>query len=367
MTPERTRAHIVQFDGLRGCAVILVLVEHFTFNEWIRGWSPGSVGVRGFFVLSGLLITGILLDDRDRYSAGAVARRFFRNRALRLLPPFGVAVVLAALAGVAGMRSDWLWHAAYLSNVQIYLAGQWTGAGHFWTLAVEQQFYVLWFPVVVLLPRRWLLPVVVALLVGAPLFRMAIVAGWSEFLNVLIPAQADALATGALIALLLRLARGREVLALLGRQGVMIVLGLAVVMLSAPLPFVKPALLVWVVQPTIVAAAVASLICAVLTGQGRLGWLASPALTGLGRISYGLYIFHYFVPQVLNLYVPAVAGLDAGPEKLLRVVVWAGLSVLLAVASWHLIEKPALRLKASHAGHSGRVPDRIAKHDEKPA
>lgn len=366
--PVPPRGYIAEFDGLRGLAVLLVLVEHFTYNEWVRSWSPGSAGVRTFFVLSGFLITGILLADRDRFDVLTAARRFFRNRALRLLPPFLLAVVLAAALGIAGMRSDWLWHVTYLSNLQIALDHRWSGAGHFWTLAVEQQFYLLWFPVVMLLPRRWLLPVVICLLFIAPAFRMLIVAGRSTFIDVLFPAQVDALALGALLALLQQMRQGGVVMTVMGKPLVMWgLIGLAV-LASAPIPGVeRTAFLSWVVRQSVLAAAAASVIMAVLSQQKRLGWLRIPALAGLGRISYGVYIFHYFVPPALNAYVPFVAALDEGPEKLLRLAIWVGVSILLAAASWRYVEKPAMRYKAGIVWRRGAVVKTAPIHDPKSA
>lgn len=341
---DAPKSHLPHLDGLRGVAVLLVLVEHFTYNEWLRGWSPGSMGVRTFFVLSGFLITGILLSDRDRFAAGVVARRFFRNRALRLLPAFLLAVGVAAALGIADMRQDWAWHLTYLSNVDIWLQRGWSGAGHFWTLAVEQQFYVLWFPVVVLMPRRWLVPVVAICLVLAPLLRLMIVGGRTEFLNVLFPAQADALALGALLAVALRSVMGRAVLLRLARPWVLwLLLGLLLAA-SAPV-WERPMFLGWVIQPGLIAATAAATVALAVVRPSGVGWLMAPWLRHLGRISYGLYLFHYLVPQALNLYVPFVAGLTEGPEKVLRLVIWLAVSLLLAEASWRLVEQPALRLK----------------------
>ncbi|SCY95002.1 acyltransferase family protein [Paracoccus tibetensis] len=188
MAAARSLPYYPRLDGLRAVAVLGVFAEHFTYSELIRGWSPGMIGVRTFFVLSGFLITSILLQQRGTASAGDLAGRFFLRRFLRLAPPFYLAIVLAAALGISGMRSDWWVHGLYLSNIQIAIQQQWSGAGHFWTLAVEEQFYLLWFPAVILAPRRWLLPICLACLIAAPLFRSLILLDASPFIDVLLPA-----------------------------------------------------------------------------------------------------------------------------------------------------------------------------------
>ena len=344
------RAFFPRLDGLRGIAILLVLVEHFTYNDWLRGWHPGAVGVRTFFVLSGFLITAILLQDRDSAAAPArIAARFFRNRVLRLAPAFMTAVALTAALGVADMRADWPWHVTYLSNLQVALDGRWTGAGHFWTLALEEQFYLLWFPVVIVLPRRALPAVMLGCLLLAPLFRLQIALGASPFLDVLLPAQADALAAGGLLAWAMRqgvsLAR---VLALLGDARLCWGLIAAVAVLSAPVPpgIAWPAVVGWVLLPCVTIAAALSVIRRATVPDAGMAVLAWPWLRHVGRISYGLYVFHYLVPPTLYDLVPAMAALAEGPGKLLRLLIWLALSFLLAELSWRWLERPALRLKA---------------------
>lgn len=349
-------------DGLRGLAVLLVLAEHFTYSDWVRGFHPGMIGVRSFFVLSGFLITGILLAARDGGSSTAsIARNFFRNRVLRLAPPLLAAVALAAALDIAAMRQDALWHLAWLSNVLAYQQGYWPGAGHFWTLALEEQFYLLWFPAMVLLPRRAILPVTLALVLTSPAFRLWIVAGGDPFLDVLLPSQVDALALGALLAQM----RGRGgkrwgVQRWAGRlpsPGLMALglLGLVLAIAALDLAGAQvPALVAWLVVPALVALfAAGAILSAIGPSPPRL--LLWQPMRRLGRISYGIYIYHYFMPPFVATYLPGLAAPESPAEKLLRLAVWIGLTLAVASLSWQFLERPALALKA-RAGGPGPVP-----------
>lgn len=343
----RSIPYYARLDGLRALAVLGVFAEHFTYSELIRGWGPGMIGVRTFFVLSGFLITSILLGQRGSASGGTLARRFFMRRFLRLSPPFYVAIALAALLGISGMRADWWVHGLYLSNFQIAFQEQWSGAGHFWTLAVEEQFYLLWFPAVVLAPRRWLLPIVLACLVLAPGFRLLIVFGASTFIDVLLPSQLDSLGAGALIAVISRTpALGWADRAFLHRRA-LVLLMVSVVILSAPWHHAglhKPMIVNWVLLPTLVSLTAAALIRQCVAAEGNsLRWLTHPALVHVGKISYGLYVYHYFVPPALYEHVPAILQLTEGYLKLVRSLIWILISFVLAELSWRLIESPVMR------------------------
>lgn len=341
----RTDGRMVALDGLRGLAVLCVLFEHFTYNEAIRSFSPGAVGVKTFFVLSGFLITGVLLDLRRKLAPLAAAKLFFARRLRRLGPAFVTAIVLAAGLGLANVAQDWPWHVAYLSNVQVWWQGGWSGAGHFWTLALEQQFYLIWFPVVVMVPRRWLLAVLAGVIVFAPVFRSAILFGASPFIDVLLPAQSDALAAGGLLALALRGdARLRGVLRLTDPMvvGGLIAVLVALLSLSA-LGIGRPVWLNWVVIPSVIVATATAVIATAISEPDRLALLRLPALTWLGTISYGLYIYHYFVPQFFAAYVPAIAEADTPLMKAIRLVVWVAVSLALAQTSWTLVERRFLQ------------------------
>ena len=132
-----------QLDGLRAVAVAAVAWSH-----WERDYQAGipfGAGVHLFFVLSGFLITRILLDVRQASDRGAAIRAFYIRRALRIFPAFYVTLLLAWIAGVPLVRESLAWHATYLSNVWIFQMDQWPGSiSHLWSLAVEEQFYLAW-------------------------------------------------------------------------------------------------------------------------------------------------------------------------------------------------------------------------------
>ncbi|MBS1302742.1 acyltransferase [Loktanella sp. SALINAS62] len=353
-------------DGLRALAVLAVFAEHFTYNEFVRGWGPGTIGVRTFFVLSGFLITSILLKEIGTAPVSKLATRFYGRRLLRLAPAFYVAIALAALLGIAEMRSAWWIHGLYLSNFQILLQERWTGAGHFWTLAVEEQFYLLWFPLVVLAPRRWLLPLVLTCLALAPAFRSLIPMGASPFINVMLPGQVDSLAAGALVAL----ARFRSDLRWLDQiflsRAWLIVLWTMTLAVSAPL-YHKPAFLSWVLLPSLMSLAAACLVRTCVEGQATaLRLLCRPAMIWMGKRSYGLYIFHYLVPPFLFSYIPAIELLGDGPLKFVRLVIWVVLTLVLAELSWRYVERPFLRLKDRFRPEQSGTAGRSMSHDGLP-
>src|SRR5262245_34719431 len=140
-----------QLDGLRALAVLGVLVCHSTDSEWAH---LGPFGVRLFFVISGFLITRILLEQRGA-PVGSVLRAFYWRRLGRIAPLYYVALIVYWSFGVPGARELWPWLVTYTSNM-VDPATPLGFVGHFWSLAVEEQFYLVWPPLVLLLSRRTL-------------------------------------------------------------------------------------------------------------------------------------------------------------------------------------------------------------------
>ena len=348
---------MAQLDGLRTLAVVAVVWSHWVPHEFHFGL-PWGTGVQLFFVLSGFLITGILLDNRpdgDNAQPGAVflaLRRFYARRFLRIFPLFYLVLVVAVVFNVDSIRAVWPWHFGYLSNVYYYLMGPdgFDHFGHFWSLAVEEQFYLVWPFLVLLLPRRALRWALFGLILVAPVFRAAIsgIAPDPQKAHYLPLSCLDALGIGALFALVIR-AKGT--------------------------PQISPRALarfcLWVGVPgTLVVGYLmrAHLASPAVASAGHLfmvlfyGWVVFTAANGfpgivgrvlewgpmvyLGRISYGLYVYHLFselcLPTVYRwLHVAPSWEASVG----FRLAVQTALTLAVAVVSWHVFEKPLNDLK----------------------
>ncbi|MFL6195572.1 MAG: acyltransferase family protein [Thermoanaerobaculia bacterium] len=362
MTPAPGRS--AALDGLRGIAILLVLLLHFTMYGGPRAAGgldllvqrfafAGWIGVDLFFVLSGFLITGILYDSKggERYF-----RNFYARRLLRIAPLYyGALVVFLVLlpalwpghAGLRSLRQEGFWYWTYLVNVEIAREG-WPGfgmLGHFWSLAVEEQFYLVWPLAVFLLRRRPLMAVCAGAIVLAVGCRLLLqMAGNAPAAFVLTPARLDALAAGALLALAVRGPGGAAAAARWARP-VLIVSAAGLGLLFAwkrGLPSEDP--VVSVAGQALLAALFAALLALTLAAPPEargVRWLAAPVLVFFGRYSYGLYVLHH----PLLFLKPAGLSYAALPGWLLFVVGATGVSVAAALLSWRFLEKPFLDLK----------------------
>jgi peptidoglycan/LPS O-acetylase OafA/YrhL len=328
-------------------AALLVVVHHWT--AWGSSVDLGNIGIQLFFVLSGFLITGILLDQRTLLETGEsntweILSIFYKRRALRIWPVMFFTLALVWLAGNRFERQDdMLYHMLFSSNILFFLRGEFCSSlAHFWTLAVEQQFYLVW-PFVILFTRRSRLEfAIIAAIAIAPLFRLALFTeGFTQFaqFNVFPLGNTDSLGTGSLMAFWLRKpAEDLEIRWRWFRRAVWAaVVGLAVAF-TMSLP-ANP-------SQTFYAIIFASMIVGAYRGfegiAGRI--LEMPFLIGLGTISYGVYVYHVFAPRAVGM---ALRSLDA-PQFLQIGIPLFGLSatltLLVSVASWKLLEKPVLKL-----------------------
>lgn len=346
MATETAPAYSPQLDGLRAVAVAAVAWSH-----WLPAWQfglPLGAGVHLFFVLSGFLITRILLGLRDAPDRGGAIRRFYLRRVLRLFPAFYAVLAVAAWAGVPLVRETWAWHAAYLSNVFIAREGAWQGhVSHFWSLAVEEQFYLAWPWLVVFAPSRWLGPLIVLTILAGPISHLAAAArGLPEPFWALVPGgSADSLGVGAMVAW----QRWRPTAATPVVRGTMAVviaaagwLALAAIERSGTM---LPAwLAAWrqLLQAMVFAAMVAGGVNGFRGVAGRV--LAHPLVAGLGRISYGVYLVHAFAPILAGAGLGAL-GLALPVSAPGRAVLYAATTVAVAAVMWRLVERPFLRLK----------------------
>jgi peptidoglycan/LPS O-acetylase OafA/YrhL len=336
-------AYSPQLDGLRAVAVATVAWSH-----WLPQWQLGlplGAGVHLFFVLSGFLITRILLGLRAVPDRGAAIGRFYVRRALRLFPAFYLVLGVAAWADVPLVRDTWAWHASYLSNLFIAADGQWQGhVSHFWSLAVEEQFYLVWPWLVVFAPARWLAPALAGTIVLGPLARLIAARDLPEPFWALVPAgSADSLGLGAWLAWAAWPAR---------RAPAWLVHPLtagAAVGLWAALAVAGPSLpstvAIWrqALQGVVFAWIVWRAVAGFTGPAGRL--LAHPVLAGVGRISYGVYLIHAFAPVATHAAARA-AGVALPAAAGARAMCYAAVTLILAGAMWRLVERPLLAWKA---------------------
>ena len=351
---------IPELDGVRGCAIVLVLLWHYVAEQihaplqsaagrvaQVLGlcWS----GVDLFFVLSGFLIAGILLDQRG---AANYFRVFYIRRVCRIFPLYflllGLFVVVAATAVgrdprfhelFAGAMPLWS-YALFVQNIvmgfrETFGAG-WLGVT--WSLAVEEQFYLVLPLVVFLVPRRVLPQALLAAVLCAPVLR-GLTGGFESFVGM--PWRADSLLMGALLACGMRVPRFVETA---GRHR----RGLCVLFLTL---LAGAAVMTWrkhvfgMLDHSWLAALYALVILLPLLGRdGRLARaLRWPALTWLGRVSYGVYMFHQPVSGLVHGWLRGAApemqsARDAGITLLAL-----ALTLLAAAVSYYALEVPIFR------------------------
>lgn len=342
--------HMVQLDGLRAFAVLGVMAFHFMPEA--RSTSPlAFLGVRLFFVLSGFLITSILLRGRtlvesNGQSTWFTMRRFYVRRFLRIFPLFYFVLFVTAVIHLPPVRETFWWHASYLSNVYFAING-WTGSvSHFWSLAVEEQFYLVWPWLILFLPRRRLVPVIGLIIVLAPLFRLvATLAGLNSIAVMVLPFSClDTLGLGGLLAVSREPAFcGRLNANQLRKLGQWVGLPLLGVMLT--LHFLDAGLLL---RTALFDLAVALSSVWLISGAIKRFQdpvrrvLESSAVVYLGTISYGLYIYHNFVLALVPYWLERFGLTIPRP---LRFWLLTTVTIAAAALSWHLLEKPINNLK----------------------
>jgi peptidoglycan/LPS O-acetylase OafA/YrhL len=368
------RRHMPALDGLRGLAILFVIWNHVGLSGgradgmlsklFIAGANAGWVGVQLFFVLSGFLITGILVDARGQANAW---RNFSMRRVLRIFPLYYVTLaILLVLLPAIGVLPAWLkadyehqvWYWTYLSNWSIPLEHGGPGVAHFWSLAVEEQFYLMW-PLVALRVRPRTLAIVCALLVVSALatrinimyFRPSSFY-WTEAAYSWTMAQWDSLAIGALVALAFRDARWAAWIMRHNRAiGALATLGMATIIVYARgFGIMSPEVMTAgkTLFAILTGAVVAEVVARPSTSLGA-GILGHPALAYVGKYSYAIYVFHLPLAHLFRSWFPVTHGAQGTTTTLTLLAHMIGVlavSLALARTSWVLIEQPALRLKS---------------------
>lgn len=344
------RVHVPAFDGLRAVAAVAVVLSHCAAGRGALALlnskiGLGALGVDLFFALSGFLITGILLGVRDAGSPARGLFRFYVRRALRIFPLYYLAFGLYFALDFQGIRENAWWFVAYAVNVGKALGVTgWAPLNHFWTLAVEEQFYLLWPALVLAVPRDRLGAACLALAAGSLAFRCWLeLAGANDFAVLqLTPGCLEPLALGSWFAVRASDGHADRVVAIR-----MAWAGLALTVACMPLGRS--------IQDSMGRTAHALLfapllpIVASLPAGAVRGFLCAPAVRFLGTISYGLYVWHVPVLDAIDRWTPFrswTAGWPRPATGMLLFAVALPASAAVATVSWFAFERAFVRLKS---------------------
>lgn len=344
-TPRNT-----QIDGWRAFSVFGVMGFHWFPPEWRGGW-PLEIGLYFFLTLTGFLITRVLLKDRaageqlEKPWKRDAFRHFQKRRALRILIPCYAAMLFAFAVGADDIREHPWFYVTHTVNFHIAFMPGWpSGTAHYWTLAIQQQFYLFWPLLIYGVPRRLLFPALLVAVALAPLSRWAILHYFPEVhhAGAISTAALDYFGAGALLALLME--RGMKA-------------GDRRLSLAAVIAFVPYAILYYLdasgqpapgfrhIQQTLVSLVFAGLISATLAGlPGILGRLLEHrAVQHFGRLSYGLYLFHTSMPLFVGKVLPWLW--EAGVPLAVRILAWFLFSWGAAWLCWRYLEQPLDRFR----------------------
>lgn len=351
--------YIKELDSIRAIAVLLVIINHWIPPHYIINKIPnGAIGVDIFFVLSGFLITWILLDNRVKGTKGQIKRgvilkNFYMRRTLRIFPIYYLVIfslLIIAESTNTHIKSAFPYYLTYTSNFYFFSTGEWDGIlSHTWSLAVEEQFYLLWPSLMLFVNRKYLVYVMIGfILIGA---TSQFVFRHNDMGNVLTFSCFDAFGMGGLLAWLLVFQPG-----LMQRfyKKLRIIAAVALLIFIAGVFQTR-----WPAMPMLrtLISIITLFVITYIVYRGPGGKLkfrfifSNRVLIFIGKISYGIYLYHNIIPYFTSTALRKYFGISMEtmfPYKL-GYIVMLGINtvILLVVAwgSWMLIEKPILSLK----------------------
>lgn len=369
------RGRMPELDGLRGIAVLSVVWHN---GIWGSHWEThgtlarllnlsagiGWVGVQLFFVLSGFLITGILLDEKN---SPHHLRNFYVRRVLRIFPLYYATLIFFFIAlpalGVNPVldidrNAQQIWYWLFLSNWSIPIIGGPGALSHFWSLAVEEQFYLVWPFAILLLSQKGLAKLCLLLVATALIVRIGLIeynleyATWRAYEFTF--ARWDALAIGALLALAVRNRVWHAWVQVVVYRLVVAALLYILVFIAIEHNYAPVEHGIAAINQTVAALLFAGLIYLGITSfspssESWRRFLNNSALRKVGKYSYAIYVIHYPLLVFFNLHINQyLEGFNTEYPLLFtpaRVIAVAVISYFLAVCSWYVLEQPFMRLR----------------------
>jgi peptidoglycan/LPS O-acetylase OafA/YrhL len=350
----------LQLDGLRAISMMAICWDHWLPETWPRIF-PFEIFLFFFLVLTGYLITASLLRERDRGDAGGkpwrmrAMKTYQIKRGLRILAPYYAALAFAIVVGAPDVLPGLGWYVFHLSNIHIAMLGEWPGGtSHFWSLAMQQQFYLFWPLVIWFVPKRLLVLVLCLFTAVSPVARVFHdgMEAWLPWPQALTFFAFDYFGIGGLLALAVHrgMSLASPVLRWIGVAGF---LGWLAIYSSHRLGWetfgLRP------VQQTLLSLGMCGVIGGAVTGfRGTAGKLLENAfLQRVGQVSYGIYLFHNLAPLATGKILPWLfteSWAMTIPGSLLRIAAFAAVTWLLTLASWRWIETPLMGVRAKMTG-----------------
>ncbi len=337
--------------------MVAIAWDHWLPKSWPRVF-PFEVFLFFFLVLTGYLITGSLLRERDRSETRGgswkwqALKTYQIRRGLRILAPYYAAIALAWIVRAPDVTgASILWYLGHLSNIHMAFLGYWpSGTNHFWSLAIQQQFYLVWPFVIWFMPRRLLVASVVLCALMGPVTRWLhpCFEAWVAWPNLMTWACLDYFGIGGLLALAVHRGMSLESPGLRLLSGFALA-GYLVFFIGHAMGF--PTLGVRALQQTLLSIALCGLIAATSVGfSGVLGKiLEHPVLQRIGQVSYGIYLFHNLAPLVTGKLMGFLwnGAFEDGVGALFRIAIFAAVTWGLTLASWRWIEQPLQEIRSN--------------------
>jgi peptidoglycan/LPS O-acetylase OafA/YrhL len=345
---------ITALDTLRFFAVLLVIVSHWLPTNFINRLPNGFMGVTFFFVLSGFLITYNLLVDKEELEEhqGGFSKAlltFYIRRTLRIFPLYYLVIFVLYVLNKSVFKGDLAWYLTYSSNILLFIKGEWEGMlSHFWSLAVEEQFYIIWPFLILMVPRRFLLRMFCWTIVLSVTYKLIMFCFFpAVFRPDLLPIGAfDAFGLGAILAY--QKAYGLS-LKIFDRVNFYWVLPAFVGALVCYMNGYEVFMIIFSYLAVLVIHRLIRPSDSIVSNI-----MSNPLTAYLGKISYGLYVYHNFIPWLLRCLRGTETAYPTGIPALLQnwhpsvvVTLLSEFILLVGIASisWFFFEKPLNSLK----------------------
>ncbi len=350
------KEYVSQFDSIRAIAVLLVIVHHWVPSDFFLNFlENGRLGVNIFFALSGFLITGILLKAKNQIEEqgvkkSTVFRNFYARRTLRIFPIYYLLLVILWILNDPGIKENAVYYFTYTSNYLFYTEQFFPNRlAHLWSLAVEEQFYIFW-PWLIILVNKKYLPYLISLFLVIGISSNYIFTSKDWWVEIFTPTCFDAFAIGGFLSYLVAYQPYTiQTLQLKFRWIFCIVLFLFI------LDAVKYSFLPSRTSHALLTITVIYY-CLFKNNNRIMNYILNNKwLIRIGKISYGVYLYHLFIPELWGGIIKKIASLNidllynhAMPEAIKPAWLFIqhfSFLMIICILSWKLIEKPINQLK----------------------